>query len=84
MEWLENKDIDKLISDARTELDPVKRADIYSHINKTILDLQPDAWALQPVNVFAKRENVTLPFEDPKNATGLVAADFEFRLVQVK
>ncbi len=84
MEWLENKDVDKLISEARAELDPSKRAGVYSQINKTILDLQPDAWALQPVNVFAKRNNIKLPFEDPKKATGLVAADFEFRLVQVE
>jgi ABC-type transport system substrate-binding protein len=84
MEWLQNKDVDKLISEGRTELDPAKRAAIYAQINKTILDLQPDAWAMQPANVLAKRNNIKMPFEDPKKATGLVAADFEFRLVQVE
>jgi peptide/nickel transport system substrate-binding protein len=84
MEWLKNPQVDEMLAAGRSELDPKKRADIYGKLNKFIVDLQPDAFALQPANVLAKRDSVTLPFEDPAKATALVPADFEFRLVRVQ
>ena len=84
MEWLKNPQVDDMLAAARSELDAAKRAAIYGQINKTIVDMQPDAFALQPANVLAKRDNIKLPFEDPSKATALVPADFEFRLVQVQ
>ncbi|MFZ5924060.1 MAG: ABC transporter substrate-binding protein [Bacillota bacterium] len=42
MEWLQNEEIDKLIEQGRTEVDPKKRNKIYSDIQHKLVDLAPD------------------------------------------
>lgn len=82
-DWLESKELTALIEEARAELDPAKRAEIYRKLDDMVRELQPAAFALHPTNTFAKRDAVTLPFEKEGEAVGLVDADFEFRRVDV-
>lgn len=46
MEWLEDKDIDKLIDDARGSVDVKKQAEIYKELQHKIVDMQPDVFLL--------------------------------------
>jgi peptide/nickel transport system substrate-binding protein len=84
MEWLQNDEIDALLVKARGEVDTAKREAIYLQVNAMLIDLQPDIFLFDSAGVFAKRDNITLPFEDPAQRTGMIWADFNFRLVQVQ
>lgn len=46
MEWLEDKDVDKMIDDARSTVDVKKQAEIYKELQHKIVDAQPDVFLL--------------------------------------
>jgi peptide/nickel transport system substrate-binding protein len=46
MEWLGDKNIDKLIDDARSTVDVKKQAEIYKELQHKIVDAQPDVFLL--------------------------------------
>ena len=53
-------------------------------MNARLVDLQPDVFLFDSAGVFAKRDNITLPFEDAAKRTGIIWADFNFRLTEVR
>lgn len=83
MEWLLSDEVDAMLEQARGEMDPAKRKDLYKEAQRKIISLQPNAWGFDSIGVFARRDNIKLPFEDPEKLTGFIWADFIFRLVEV-
>ena len=84
MEWLLDDEVDGLLAAARGEMDEAKREALYKQVNARPVDLQPDVFLFDSAGVFAKRDNVTLPFEDAAKRTGVIWADFNFRLTEVR
>ena len=82
-EWLLNDEIDAVLEAARGEVDPAAREELYKKVQRMIIAEQPNAFAFDSIGVFAKRDNITLPFEDPAKLTGFIWADFNFRLTEV-
>ena len=84
MEWLLDDEVDGLLAQARGEMDEAKRTALYQQVNARLVDLQPDVFLFDSAGVFAKRDNITLPFEDAAKRTGVIWADFNFRLTEVR
>ena len=84
MEWLLDDEVDGLLAAARGEMDEAKREALYQQVNARLVDLQPDVFLFDSAGVFAKRDNITLPFEDAAKRTGIIWADFNFRLTEVR
>ncbi len=82
-EWLLNDDIDAVLEEARGEVDAAKREELYKKVQRMIIAEQPDVFAFDSIGVFARRDNIRLPFEDPAKLTGFIWADFNYRLTEV-
>ena len=76
--------MDGLLAAARGEMDEAKREALYKQVNARLVDLQPDVFLFASAGVFAKRDNITLPFEDAAKRTGVIWADCNFRLTEVR
>ena len=82
-EWLLNDKVDAMLEAARGETNAAKREDLYKEVQRAIIAEQPNVFAFDSIAVYAKRDAVTLPFEDPAKLTGFIWADFNFRLTEV-
>ncbi|MEO4000805.1 ABC transporter substrate-binding protein [Mesorhizobium sp. CAU 1732] len=53
-----NPEVDKLIEDARAEVDPAKRAELYKAFQEVIVEDAPDIFGVLELRKFAMRDNV--------------------------
>jgi len=53
-----NPQVDKLIEDARAEIDPVRRAELYKQFQQLVVDDAPDIFGVLELRKFAMRDNV--------------------------
>jgi peptide/nickel transport system substrate-binding protein len=85
MEWLQDADVDRLLDEARVEVDPDQRNQLYGELQARILELQPDIFGYEQLAAFAKQPYVTIPtLEDPdQNVAGTMAGNWLFRLIEV-
>jgi peptide/nickel transport system substrate-binding protein len=83
-EHLNNPDVDKLLDAARAEVDPAKRADLYSQLNTMLVGLAPTIYAYDNQAVFAASNRVKAPtLSDESKIFGLSGMGFTFRLMQM-
>ena len=54
-----NATVDKLLNDAKVEVDETKRADLYKQAEKTIMDEAPWLFLYYPKQVVAYRSNIS-------------------------
>jgi peptide/nickel transport system substrate-binding protein len=83
MSWLNNPDIDKLISEARTTLDTSKRAKLYNELQKKIVALQPDIFGFEQVAVMAAQKGLEVPTLKPGKTVAITGGNLIFRLMSV-
>lgn len=84
-EWLQDKQVDTWLDDARNESDPAKREAIYSRIQKRLAEMQPSIWAYESQGAFIKQPYLKVPtLEDPsKKVSGVMAGNWQFRLMEI-
>jgi len=83
MEWLQNKEVDKLLDQARTTVNADRRLALYQQAQKLIVDQVPDIFPYEQFAVFAYQEYVKPAFVDPAKAIPVQGAHWNFRLWEV-
>ncbi|KZL89005.1 ABC transporter substrate-binding protein [Clostridium magnum] len=66
--WFADEEVDKLLNEGRSTLDPAKRAEIYDKLRKRILDLSPFVFINYREQCFARKDTV----EGFKNLDGIL------------
>lgn len=84
-EWLQDKQVDQLLDDARSETDPAKRKALYAQLQKRVVSLQPAIFAYGNVAAFVKQPYVKVPTLEggSKSVAGIMAGNWIFRLIEV-
>lgn len=84
-EYFKDAEVDKMLDEGRAMPNGPARDEHYKKLVRRIVDLQPSIYGYQVVNLYAKRDSVSVPtLEDPKLNTGLMGGNFIFRLIAVK
>jgi peptide/nickel transport system substrate-binding protein len=85
MEYFDDAEVDRLLDLGRSTIDPAKREEIYKQVVHRIVELQPSIYGFQMVNLYPKRDVVTVPtLEEPNMNTGLMGGNLLFRLMEMK
>ena len=84
-QWLQDPEVDALINQGRSTVDPAAREQIYRKIVLKIRDLQPTIFGYQIINTYAKSDRVDIPaLEDPAKNTHMMGMNLMFRRVEMK
>lgn len=84
-EYLNDKDVDALLEQGRQELDEARRGEIYTELNRKLIELAPSIYAQDQTAVFAASNRVSVPaLSDPSKAFALAGFGFTFRLMEMK
>jgi peptide/nickel transport system substrate-binding protein len=84
MDWFQDEDIDKLVSEARLTSDDAKRRELYLKAQQRLADQRPSIFALETVVSFVRQNYVSAPrLEDPKNGVAAQGGNWLFRTFSV-
>ena len=84
MEWLQDPEIDRLLEEGRSILDPAKREAHYKLLNRKIIEMQPDIFGYDRSLVVSKQDYVSAPaLEDPAHASAVSGHNYIFRNYQI-
>ncbi len=85
MEQLADAEVDRLLDLGRVTTDLAKRKEIYTQLVRRIVDLRPSIYGYQVLNLYAKRDMVSIPtLEKPGLNTGLMGGNILFRVMEMK
>jgi peptide/nickel transport system substrate-binding protein len=83
-EYLNDAEVDRLLSEGRTATDDAGREAAYSALNDRLIELAPTIFGYDVQGVFAASNRVRVPaLSDPAMAFGLDGMGFSFRLMEM-
>jgi peptide/nickel transport system substrate-binding protein len=83
-EYLNDAEVDRLLTEGRTAADDAGRQAAYAALNARLMELAPTIYAYDTNSVFAASSRISAPaMSDPAQAFGLDTMGFSFRLMSV-
>jgi len=83
-EYLNDAEVDRLLTEGRTAADDAGREAAYAGLNARLIDLAPTIYAYDTNSVFAASNRVSVPaMTDPAQAFGVDTMGFSFRLMSM-
>ncbi|MEO4042577.1 ABC transporter substrate-binding protein [Hoeflea sp. CAU 1731] len=84
-EYLDDAEVDELLTQGRTITDEAGRAEAYHKLNQRLMEIAPTIYAYDRQSVFAASDRVKVPaLSDPSKAFGLDGMGFTFRLMEMQ
>ena len=84
-EYLDDAEVDELLTQGRTITDEAGRAEAYKKLNERLMEVAPTIYGYDRQSVFAASERVKVPaLSDPSKAFGLDGMGFTFRLMEMQ
>jgi peptide/nickel transport system substrate-binding protein len=84
-EYLDDAEVDRLLTEGRTAPTPEGREEAYAALNARLMELAPTIYGFDRNSVFAASQRVTAPaLMDPAAGFGLDGMGFAFRLMEVE